>query len=419
MDFKKQCEESLLLINSLFELLYESRLRGPIIEATYKFLANLEDLLLMVKSEIHPQQNSLLNTRAKYLELMHSHIFEIKNIFTSSSKSLVPEEPIHLQIEKIEGIIKELKLSVFYLVSEQDVDSFSQLLKLSHKLYEFNNESDLDMSFKREFISREAANVWIKYIGIVHHQSWSKALQAFSDYLNNVDNYSSMKLSENSCRFLRECLDQEHEQTVRIQDWDIFFLRFWSVGAQREKLLSGTNKFKYPDFKMRMKLALAIVDSECSQYLPKIGNLYHLSNDGIVYKDYLEKKVTVEKNLYENSLLVGRVTNETRPDVYFESKCSSIGRKQFELFAKLTDNQEENGFFIKCISATNPTCFLVKEDGFLVNNQMMIWLAQVFYIRIDEVFPVPARNEKQPGLIYLDTSDIFSSKNNYSSVRHL
>ncbi len=88
MNFINRCEESFTGINNIFEIIHENILRGPIIEATYKFLANLESLFLVAMKE--KESDAIMNDKARAIEKIRDAVLDLKKVFTIQANELIP-----------------------------------------------------------------------------------------------------------------------------------------------------------------------------------------------------------------------------------------------------------------------------------------------------------------------------------------
>ena len=136
-------------------------------------------------------------------------------------------------------------------------------------------------------------------------------------------------------------LDSDKDHVIRFDEWNRFYEDIWSKTDKKQKLLSTK-----PVFEKKSSILIPSFVIKVTQLSSE--DLKHPFRYPVGHEFYIsEEKIRNKPGIYQ-------------PDIYFHQKILSINNnKQFQIGLQNTLNT--HGFFLKNLTASNPTSLKVRK----------------------------------------------------------
>ena len=244
-----------------------------------------------------------------------------------------------------------------FAIIEREIHNFNLELKQPGALMPTAMQGDTGFKDDPEEIKKYNVprDMWMKYFYQDEQVSWGEFCKGLKDYaLETI----KMDLNDQQLEAVVKNIDADNDHLIQYEGWKLFWAEKWQNEYIRNQIIH-TAKPVYPTKKkdvMPISLVVRQVNKEDPpNYIYPKDHEFFISLDKIEYNDFDGKLVSYKKNWNQEALIVGKMTAQQKPDIYFHSKVSSIADKQFQINLKKTKDNNF-GFCITNLSTgSTPT----------------------------------------------------------------
>ena len=429
------------LISGLIDLIQAWKNRDEYLDSVKIYINSIGDTLRKYENDkkfITSQQKAYLGLRDEledftgYLKSQKKKNAIVK-FFNGSS--FVKECEEHIQ--SLQKWINTMSLDVAMHFGEKTATNFKDVFAVLSKMEEEREKSKC--TFKNQFKNSNAAAFWLKYFENEQDVEWEDFSMNFNAFVYRSEKKQLHKVVLDE---IAKILDSDGNKIVNFQEWDDFYNKIWCRFDHKAKFLLMCEKkeeeeeLPLPQAKVEKKKSLSPLtlvyletneedddwETDAKPFDFPINQKFVIGLKSYKYKDLDNSLIEREKDILQNSLLLGRCSDPkiknppTIPDIAFSHKITTLSRKQFQITAKNLLN--ERGYFITDLSLVNPSGFRVRDMPYALNEGMVLDL-NTYLFEVSEVFPVAPADESQKDYIFMPTDGRVSLDGLRNTLRKL
>jgi len=301
--------------------------------------------------------------------------------------------------ESVYALQEELKSFKDYLVNEQKKKVVSpsiippnekEVVAKFEIIKQKMNSLVLDMKDYRVEVRNYGVPraMWIKYFKKEEQVLLQEFCRVLKDY--TLEKFK-LDLTDDQLDAVYDALNGYGNQMISYGEWKHFWLYTWQAESNINKLINSPHQSeqKAKDVvPITLKVIQANKEDIPNSIYPK-DHEFFISFDKIEYNDFDGKLVSFQKNWRKQSLVVGKLKDQQKPDIYYNNKVNSCSDKQFQINLRKMEMESNYGFYLTNLSVGfSPTCLKIDEIPYIVETGMIFQVGNVL-IQVDEVEPIP------------------------------